>query len=252
LTRFSLVQAEKRLKHTPGKLELQDLILYEDKAIIAINKPAGLRTIVDGYDPALPHLAGLLREEFGAIWVVHRLDKETSGIVLFAHTPEAHQQLNLQFRTREMRKEYHALVLGLADWQKRSISLALKVDGDRSHRTVVNETAGKPAETDLEVLQLFQSISYLAVLPHSGYTHQIRTHLAAIGLPILHDPLYKSRQPETSAQNQARDLLPSLPIQRLALHASQITFRHPQSGVTQSISAPEPADFIQTIQYLSR
>jgi RluA family pseudouridine synthase len=231
-------------------LDIKDYVLYEDDDLIAINKPAGLRTIADGYNLSLPHLAGLLQVTFGKIWVIHRLDKDTSGVVLFAHNAEAHRNLNKQFQSRETKKEYRALVLGLADWTHKSVHLPLKVDGDRSHRTIVDEKTGKPAETEFEVLRSFVSFSLIAAYPHTGYTHQIRTHLSAIGLPILHDPLYKSRVAETQAQKDARGLIPTLPIQRIALHAYQLSFQHPVTRQITTIVAPEPIDFAATVQML--
>jgi tRNA pseudouridine32 synthase / 23S rRNA pseudouridine746 synthase len=231
-------------------LDIKDYILYEDDDVIAINKPAGLRTIADGYDRSLPHLAGLLQVVFGQIWIVHRLDKDTSGVVLFAHNAEAHRHLNKQFQSRETSKEYRALVLGHPDWARKTIHLPLKVDGDRSHRTIVDEKSGKPAETELEVLRTFASLSLIAAHPRTGYTHQIRTHLAAVGLPILHDPLYKSRMAETQLQKDALVLIPTLPIQRIALHAYQLSFQHPATGQNTTIIAPEPTDFAATVQML--
>ena len=233
-------------------MDIRSLILKSDDDIVAVNKPAGLCTIMDGYDASLPYLAGLLQELFGRVWVVHRLDKETSGVVLFARNAPTHRALNIQFQLREIKKEYRALVVGIPSWETNRISLPLKVNGDRSHRTVIDYQAGKPAETEVKVLQNFQGYSYLSAFPHTGYTHQIRAHLAATGFPLLQDPLYKSRLPETRFQIEAQKLLPSLPIHRCALHAVEITFHHPLTGENMSIQAPEPEDFIRTIQALSR
>jgi RluA family pseudouridine synthase len=232
-------------------LDLQSLILWQDKALVAINKPSGLLSIADGYQPDLPHAAQWLTDYLGKVWVIHRLDKETSGVLLFALTAEAHQSLNIQFQKRETRKEYHALVVGNPEWDHQCITLPLKVNGDRGHRTIVDTAAGKPAETEIVVRQQYQGFCSVGALPRTGYTHQIRAHLAAVGLPILCDPLYKSRQPETLSQQIARKILPGLPIHRTALHAYQISFRHPTSGETITIQAREPQDFINTLQTLA-
>lgn len=225
-------------------------ILWEDASLVAVNKPAGLRTIPDGYDRTLPYLGGLLEARYGKVWTVHRLDKDTSGVILFARSAEAHRALNEQFEQRKTHKEYHTIVVGEPEWNEITISLPLRVDGDRKHRTVIDHQSGKPAETDARVLQNLPGLTLLAALPHSGYTHQIRAHLAAIGLPLLADPLYKSLKPETEAMRSAREMARRLPIQRTALHAYQITFQHPVSGETLVISAPYPADFASTIETL--
>jgi 23S rRNA-/tRNA-specific pseudouridylate synthase len=153
---------------------------------------------------------------------------------VLARSAEAHRDLNAQFRIREIKKIYHALAQGVPDWSKKTVDLPLRVDGDRKHRTVVNYEKGKIAITELEVVQLFIGYSLISAQPRSGYTHQIRAHLAAFGLPILQDTLYAPpgiSQPAT------------LPIKRLALHALSITFIHPISRQLISFDAPYPADF---------
>jgi RluA family pseudouridine synthase len=225
-------------------------VIWGDESLFVINKPSGLRTIPDGYNPSLPHLSRLLQEAYGQVWVVHRLDKDTSGIILFARTAEAHRVLNRQFEERKIRKEYHAICMGMPEWATLSITLPLRVNGDRKHRTVIDHQAGKSAETSVAVLQRLGVYTLLAAIPHSGYTHQIRAHLAAIALPILDDPLYKSLEPETLAQIQAREIAKELPIRRVALHAYQITFTHPVSGEALQIQAPYPPDFQETVKKL--
>jgi RluA family pseudouridine synthase len=227
-------------------------VLWSDESLLVINKPSGLRSIPDGYDVSLPYLAGLLQEAYGRVWVVHRLDKDTSGVILFARSAMVHRALNQQFEERKTRKEYHAISTGMPEWETFSITLPLKVDGDRKHRTVIDHQTGKPAETSVAVLQRLGVFTLLAALPHTGYTHQIRAHLAALALPILHDPLYKSLEPETQAQIQAREQTPSLPIKRLALHAYQITFTHPVTGEALTVRAPYPEDFQDTINTLRK
>lgn len=226
-------------------------LLWEDEALIAVNKPAGLLTIRDGYNPSLLHLAGLLETRFGRVWVVHRLDKDTSGVMLFARTAGAHRALNIQFEQRQTRKEYHAIVVGQPAWNEIIIHLPLRVNGDCRHRTVIDHQNGKPADTDARVLQTFAGMALLAAFPHTGYTHQIRAHLAALDLPILNDPLYRSLQPTTQAGLAARDKARALPIARLALHAFQISFRHPITGQELAIQAPYAPDFEKTLLALS-
>lgn len=232
-------------------MDIQSLLVYSDEALVAVNKPAGMRVIPDGYDASIPNLVGMMNEAFGRVWVVHRLDKDTSGILLFAFSSEAHRQLNQQFQERETEKEYHAIVVGMPEFESTLISLPLRVDGDRRHRTIIDHQTGKPAETALALIQTLGVFSLLKALPHTGYTHQIRAHLAAIDLPVLADPLYKSLQPETQITRRAAAAAESLPIQRTALHASRITFTHPLTLKPLTLSAPYPNDFSETISYLA-
>ena len=197
----------------PGS-ELFQTIIYSDNSLLVVNKPAGLRTIPDGYDPTLPHLSGSLTPEYGRVWTVHRLDKDTSGVIVFARSAESHRSLNAQFSARETRKEYHALVVGLPAWDEQQINLRLRVNGDRRHRTVVDAWRGKPATTSFTVLARYPaySLALISAQPHTGYTHQIRAHLAAIQFPVLADALYRAQLPFDITP-------PPLPITRTALHA---------------------------------
>jgi tRNA pseudouridine32 synthase / 23S rRNA pseudouridine746 synthase len=227
-------------------------LLWCDEVLLAVNKPAGLLTIPDGYNPTLPHLAGLLEAQFGRIWVVHRLDKDTSGVILFARNADVHRELNVQFANRETCKTYHAIVVGEPGWQETEVCLPLTVNGDRGHRTIIDPRQGKSAETHLSVLERYVGFSLVIAEPHTGYTHQIRAHLAAIGLPILRDPLYRSLRPLTPAQIQAARIMDHLPIRRTALHAFRLSFTHPITHLRQEIEAPEPEDFCKTRQNLCK
>lgn len=227
-------------------MDIQSTLLYQDDTLLAVNKPPGLLTIPDGYNPALPYLSGLLQQQFGRLWVVHRLDKDTSGVILFARSAEIHRQLNLQFERRETRKEYHALVAGIPDWEETEISLPLRVNGDRRHRTVIDRQAGRSAQTGVRVLRKADTFALVAAFPHTGYTHQIRAHLAAIGFPILGDPLYRSLIPGSPTKNQPATISQSL-MSRTALHAYQIQFTHPGTALSLTIQAPYASDFQQAV-----
>ncbi|MRS04903.1 RluA family pseudouridine synthase [bacterium] len=207
-------------------------ILYQDDSIIAVNKPSGLLTIRDGYNPDLPTVKSEIEKDYGRCWIVHRLDKETSGVLLLARNEKAHKILNLAFENHQIRKTYHAIICGIPSEQKFTISSPLKVDGDRKHRTVVDLLNGKPAKSAIMVLESYNEYSLVEIKPESGYTHQIRAHLSFAGFPILGDKLYlKPGLPQT-------DL-----IFRTALHAFQITFDHPVTRSTTTIQAVYPQDF---------
>ncbi len=231
-------------------MDVRGLLLWEDEQLLAVNKPAGLLTIPDGHDPTLPHLSGLLKEQFGQAWTVHRLDKETSGVMIFARTLEAHRSLDRQFAERAIHKEYRALVIGVPEWQESLIDLPLRINGDRKHRTVVDHQRGKPAQTAITALEQLGGFALLAAMPRTGYTHQIRAHLSSNGLPLLHDPLYQSLKPETEAQKAAQEMISRLPLNRLALHALRITFSHPITGERQTVEAPLAQDFAETVEML--
>jgi len=217
-------------------LDVCTLILSDDEVFLALNKPAGLLPIPDGYHRQTPNLRDLLAEKFDQVWTVHRLDKDTSGIVLFAKSAAAHRHLNLQFEQRQVQKEYHALVCGLPAWNETSLTQPLRVNGDRRHRTMVDPAGGKPAHTDVTLVQSFQALALVSARPHTGLTHQIRAHLAAAGHPVLKDDLY-TRPAQTAACS------PATALQRMALHAYQISFTHPASGQPLMLTAPYAPDF---------
>lgn len=221
-------------------------ILYLDDHLLAINKPAGLGVLPDGYDRTLPHARSLLEPQYGRVWVVHRLDKDTSGALLLARTAAAHRHLNIQFEHGDVVKVYHALVRGEATWKEKTVDLPLRPNGDRRHRTVVDEKRGKVALTELHILQRFGGYTLLEARPRTGRTHQVRVHLAAVGMPLVGDALYGG-----PAGLYLSDLIPGasrmddeqLLIARPALHACSIGFVHPASGERLCVDAPYARDF---------
>lgn len=215
-------------------------ILYQDESIFAINKPSGLLTIRDGYNPDLPTVKSILESEFGRCWIVHRLDKETSGILLVARNEAAHRMLSMSFENHQIQKIYHAIINGIPSAKDFLINLPLKIDGDRKHRTIVDQVHGKPAKSNVQVLKSYEKYSLVSIKPESGYTHQIRTHLSYFGYPILGDKLYqKPKYPLTEL------------IGRTALHAYQITFMNPLTNAPMTIQAGYPEDFQKTLTALS-
>ncbi len=229
-----------------------DLVISQDPAILVVNKPAGLLSLQDGYDKTLPHLVKILSPEFGPLFIVHRLDRDTSGVVILARTIEAHRSLNIQFQKRTIAKVYHALVTGVPAWKEYTADLPLRKDGDRDHRTIIDFKLGKKAQTDLVLLEKFPGYALVEACPHTGYTHQIRAHLAYIGFPILADPLYGNREPLSQGTPTNLSQPFDLPIPRLALHACSITFLHPSQMVRVTFSAPYPPDLISAILALKR
>lgn len=227
--------------------------LYRDDALLVVNKPAGLPTLPDGYQPAAPYLVGRLQAIFGRLWVVHRLDKETSGVIVLARTAEAHRDLNRQFRERDIAKTYHALVVGRPAWDENLLDLPLRPDADRRHRTVVDRTRGKPSLTLCRVLERLGDYALIEAQPQTGRPHQIRAHLAAAGLPLVGDLLYAGQggglQGEAGAHLR-RLTLDEAPLARLGLHAHALTIAHPVTHETMTFIAPHPADFAGALAML--
>lgn len=233
-----------------GKID----ILYKDDSLLAIDKPAGLPVLPDGYARNAPHIKSVLEPEFGRLWIVHRLDRETSGVLLLARTAEAHRNLNAQFAGRQVLKCYHAIVCGWPEWQEKTTHLPLRADGDRRHRTVVDPQYGKRAETEFHFLERLGEYSLVEAFPHTGRTHQIRAHLAALGFPLLGDDLYGGKAILSDVNipdGSDVDVAPApVVIQRTALHAHSLDFQHPVSGAKLHLEAAYPADFAAALRFL--
>jgi RluA family pseudouridine synthase len=229
------------------KIKPERIILWEDESLLVINKPPGLLTLPDGHDPDLPHVKAVLEPQYGQLWIVHRLDRETSGVLLLARGAESHRALNSQFESRQVKKVYHALVKGTPDWKERQVDLPLLPDADRNHRTLVDHRQGKPARTQLRVLESYRRYSLVEALPETGRTHQIRVHLLSTGHPIACDQMYGDGEPvflsEVKAnyrpgKGEERPLLA-----RLGLHAWELRLQHPVSGEAVLYQAPHSKDF---------
>jgi len=238
------------------KFNSDELLLWVDDNLLAINKPASLPTLPDGYDPHAPHVKALLERSYGPLWIVHRLDRETSGVLLLARSPDAHRSLSLQFENRSVSKVYHALVAGSPPWEERRVTLPLRPDADRQHRTLVDHRQGKPAVTNLRVLERFSLYTLVEARPETGRAHQVRVHLASLGLAVAADGLYGSgvgvylsqiKPRYKSSRGKERPLLG-----RLGLHALALLLEHPQTGQPLSLEASYPSDIDATLRYLRK
>ena len=222
-------------------------VIYSDDDIIVLNKRSGILIAADRYNPDAPRLDLLAEKEFGKLYAVHRIDKDTSGLIIYARTPEAHKNLSQQFEQRKVHKTYHALVYGHPMWEDLHVDLPLQPDGDARHRTVPSKRYGKPSVTDFHLIGTCGPYSWIEAKPLTGRTHQIRVHLQANNLSIVCDPLYSGNQKPVRLSEIKKkwngDEYEERPLlSRLALHAYKIELTHPTTGETVSFTADYPKD----------
>jgi RluA family pseudouridine synthase len=231
-------------------------VLHRDPDLLVVDKPAGYLSVPDRYDPDLPVVGEELRKAEGELLVVHRLDKDSSGLLLFARNAEAHRKLSLAFETRVVLKTYRALVRGEPSWKEMSCDYPLRPDGDKLHRTIIDGGHGKPSVTAFTLLAKYGPYSLVEARPETGRTHQIRVHLAALGFPIVADPLYgdgKALYLSSFKRKWRGDERLERPLlARTALHAAVLELAHPGSGEALRFEAPYPKDLRASIAQLEK
>lgn len=201
-------------------------ILHDDHQVLLVDKPSGLLS-VPGKGP---HLADCLltrvQAAFPMALLVHRLDRDTSGVMIFALTPHAQRHLGLQFEKRQTKKTYIARVWGEMAEKTGTVDLPLIVDWPNRPKQMVDHETGKQAVTDWRVVRARDGETRVKLMPRTGRSHQLRVHMQALGHPILGDPFY--------ATGEARD------YPRLMLHSETLQFRHPDGGQGMRITAKCP------------
>lgn len=232
-------------------------VLYSDDDIVVFNKRSGLLIAADRYDEDAPRLDLCAEEEFGKLFAVHRIDKDTSGVIVYAKNAEAHRSLSMQFENREVEKIYHCLVNGHPLWATLHVDLSLQPDGDARHRTVANKRFGKPAVTDFTMMGVCGPYSWIEARPKTGRTHQIRVHLSENDLCIVCDPLYSGNQKPVRLSDIKRnwhgDDEEERPLlNRLALHAYKLTITHPTTKEKMTFTAPYQKDMDATRKQLAK
>jgi 23S rRNA pseudouridine1911/1915/1917 synthase len=244
---------------TPRPAAMPLDILYEDEGVLAINKAAGVVV-----HPAPGHWEGTLvnavLHHLGAApatgdplrpGIVHRLDKDTSGVLLVAKTPEAHVCLAAQFHDRAVEKHYVAVVRGRVSASEGLIDRPIGRHPSERQRMSVRTRRGRIATTQFRVVERFARATLVSLAPTTGRTHQLRVHLAAIGHPIVGDRLYgRVRAAGRSVRESTEQELAAFP--RQALHADAITFAHPRTGDRVEIRAPLAADLRDLLIVLRR
>jgi len=224
-------------------------IAYEDESLLVIDKPSGLLVLPDRFDRSLPNLYEGLRTELGEVFVVHRIDRETSGLLVFGKSAQAHAALSRLFEDREVGKTYVAICRGVSGRPEGEIHAPVPVRRDGG-------VVERASESRYRVLEAFRAHCLVEVKPLTGRTHQIRIHLASIGLPIVADTLHGDGRPFYLSEIKAsykqgpegeRPLLA-----RTALHAAELRFAHPLSAQALVFRSELPKDMRSVIRALRK
>jgi 23S rRNA pseudouridine955/2504/2580 synthase/23S rRNA pseudouridine1911/1915/1917 synthase len=229
-------------------------ILFENDDFISLNKPAGLLSVPDRIQSA-PSLKDLLAEKYGNIFTIHRLDRETSGVIVYAKTAVAHQFLSVIFQERQVEKKYFGIVWGVPAAASGIIELPMMEHPGKNGTMVVNRK-GKPASTGYNIVKNFGRYSLIQFDLFTGRTHQIRVHMKETGHPILCDPLYGDGKPffVSSLKKNYRhsEFEEEKPIlNRLALHAGLLSFTD-MHGKHFTLEAEMPKDLRALINQLEK
>ncbi len=229
-------------------------IIYQNDDFIAINKPAGMLSIPDRKQTEVS-LKDILIKEFGNIYTVHRLDKETSGAIVFAKTEESHKQLSQLFEGREVKKLYNGLVHGIPHPLNGTIDVPIVEHFAKSGK-MMTSAKGKPSLTDYETLKSFGIYSWMQFQIHTGRTHQIRVHMQHLGNSIVCDELYGDGEPVYLSKLKRNYHLSKKEdeeqpiLKRLALHSALIEFVF--AGNSYSLEAALPKDLKALLQQLEK
>ncbi|MDR2493709.1 MAG: RNA pseudouridine synthase [Spirochaetaceae bacterium] len=224
---------------------------------MAVHKASGVSMGADRWDRSRERLDDALRSvSRRRLFTVHRLDRETSGVVLFAKDAETHRRLSLAFERRTVKKRYLAVIHGSPAWKETACALPLVPDGDKRHRTIIDKYQGKKALTRFRFQGGAGNYTLVEALPESGRTHQIRAHLAALGHPVVCDRLYGTEKPvylSSFKRTWRGDPLEERPLlARLGLHAADLTLPYPQGGGELSLHAPLPKDMASLINQMRK
>ncbi len=202
------------------------VILHHDHQVLLVDKPSGLLSVPGKGEDLTDCLIARVQRVFPDALLVHRLDRDTSGVMIFAMTPHAQRHLGLQFENRQTKKTYVARVWGEMADKTGTVDLPLIVDWPNRPLQMVDHENGRSAVTDWRVVRVGGNETRVRLMPKTGRSHQLRVHMLALGHPILGDPFY--------ATGPARD------HPRLMLHSETLQFRHPDGGQGMRITAPCP------------
>jgi 23S rRNA pseudouridine1911/1915/1917 synthase len=253
-------------------IEPEDLpvtVLYEDDALVVVSKPAGM-VVHPGRGSSRGTLAAALQHHFDALsdvagrhrpGIVHRLDRDTTGVILIAKDNQVHQKIAAQFERREVKKQYHAIVRGNPQLDSDYIRTWMSTHPKVRERMMVCPRGGdaREAVTFYRTAERFERYSLMELHPQTGRTHQLRVHMQHLGHPIIADKLYTGiselreadlHATSTGSVAQTADKSSPVLIARQALHAFRLTIRHPVTGESMQFEAPWPEDFQKTVDAL--
>ena len=201
-------------------------VIHEDHELLVVNKPSGLLSVPGRGEHLADCLLKRVQDAFPQALLVHRLDRDTSGLIAFALSPHAQRHLSRQFEERKVKKTYVARVWGRLEPKVGTVDLPLIVDWPNRPRQMVDHENGKPAVTDWRVLKASDSESRVRLMPKTGRSHQLRVHMLALGHPILGDPFYADGE--------------ALNFPRLMLHSEELRIGHPDGGEGMRFRAKAP------------
>ena len=231
--------------------------LYEDEDLIIVNKPSGVLVLPDRFNSGLTSLHRFLQDEMGQqLWVVHRIDRDTSGVIVFAKNDVAHRYMSMLFMEHNIGKFYAGLVHGRVEPEMGRIEAAI-IEHPFFKGKMTTAAKGKASVTDFRVVEQWPLFSLMQFQIHTGRTHQIRVHMQSIGHPIVCDELYGDGKPFllstikrkynlSKKEEEERPLL-----SRLALHAYKLSFVK-QDGTEVTAEAPLPKDIAACVNQLNK
>jgi len=232
--------------------QIKDIILYEDDRIIVFNKPAGITSEQDNSHGSIS-LLDMGKKYCPEAMLCHRLDKDTSGVILAAKSEEDYRMFSIMFQKREIHKEYHAIIQGVRKFENFMINLPLTKKG--TSRAVIDKRGGKRAETIVDSLEHFKHYTLVRAQPISGRFHQIRAHLTAVGCPLAGDVLYGGKPfflSQVKRKYNPNTDEEEVPIMgRTALHSYSLKFEYPE-GKEFLVNAPCPKDFGTMLKMLRK
>ena len=243
-------------EQTHKKFHLKDIIVFENDEFIVLNKPSGMLSIPDRFNQELPSLKKLLKNQFGNIFVVHRLDRDTSGIILFAKNEDTHKFFSQAFENREVEKTYCGIVHGKMANKKGTISEPIAEHPALNGKMQIHRK-GKSSVTHYEVLEELGNFSFVQFIIETGRTHQIRVHMQHLGHPVVCDEFYGTKDPILLSTLKKKFKLSKSEFEekpilsRLALHAWKLKLKD-EKGIEHQFEAPLEKDMKATLQQLRK